>query len=1000
MKRAWLALVGPASVLAATLGIVACSSPDPTSSAATGSSENLGLEPRVGSCATPSEGCACPTSGEVIACGQVQSETADGRVTCAMGSRRCFGGKWSRCDALDKITSIVPQGLTFAEGTPSSGPDSCSKCDPYCQQSAQAIPDGGAMSVDSGAFYDAHIDGPPIAPVTNILADAGISLDGAIYHELTPTQTVGDGLAVTTSVNSVDVYFLLNATTAASASINQLAAQIPTVVSTMQSTIPNVAFGLGRFTNYQSWPYASQSSGNTVYTNMQSVSTTSSSTVTKIQAMPANTGNICGSAGCFQNTPYVVGQSTTTALYAMATNQPLGGWAAFKFPSTQQSDWWWNVASYYGGRSDASVSPYYSANTACAAGTVGAPCFRANAFHLVMLLQDAPTQNGPGGSFPYYQMKPQYFPWNVTADYSTENSWYWYNSASLGGTPAAPRLPVTNAATQALSLTTAQVGKPQVQTGNVVGKTSRYQIDATTVYDASAKMKCTLNGTNIGTGPDVSWDFTVTSSTRYWFDTVGSSYDTVLYVVDRNTNNVMACADDSFPWLSAQATTGITAAVQAIAGTNSAILGDLPPGDYRLVLDKRDTTAMPTTPNNTGLYQVNMWTDMDDPKTGGNPKRSALSTPGYSQTIAALRAPALDAVVMGLDISGTSCGQTAAAWEKNWTRWSLENVARDTGAVVAGTPQVFTVQQNGTPGPVSGAATAQCPAGANLGSVVTTAVQNMTNNVSQSVTVDISDIDDLTDFDGTTGTNAGANVLTPINIDDATFVSSIIVNPVTGCTGPTSVASPLAASGVTGAGYATCGPGAQPSITVNFKPPSTIPQRLNAQIFKFEIKVYFGNVVMQTIPVVITVPPVPGGYVASDFTRDFDASLSCKPGRRLSWGNYSWNVGAPCQPASGTGNCVPLQSPPTMNSAVDSKISFYVTPNVASGGTEIATPIYVARDSTQTGAVNVGAFLKANGISNPPSTLRVRANLAPTADKLKTPILANWSMEIDCTDAE
>jgi hypothetical protein len=1000
MKRAWL-FIGPVALITATLGIVACSSPDPAATS-NGSSMGLATEPRIGSCDTPSEGCACPTAGEVVACGEVQSETADGRVTCAMGQRRCSTGTWTRCDALDKITSLSPQGLTFGTGAPASGPDTCSKCDPYCRQTALAVADGGATSADAGNyFYDAKIDGPPSAPITTILADAGISLDGAIYHELAPTQTVGDGLSVTTSINSVDVYFMLNSTTSASTSISQLAAQIPTVVSTMQATIPNAAFGLGRFTNYQAWPYASQSSGNTVYTNMQSISTTASSTVSKIQAMPANTGSICGSAGCFQNTPYVTAQSTMTALYAMATNQPLYGWASFTFPSSVQTDWWWNVGSYYGQRSDASSAAFYAANTGCAAGTVGAPCFRPNAFHIVMLLQDAPAQNGPAGSFPYYQMKPQYFPWNLTADYTTENSWYWYNSASVGGTPTVPKLPVANAATQALTLTNAQVGKPQIQTGNVAGKTNRYQLDATTVYDASAKMKCTLNGTTLGTGPDVSWDFTVTGAQRYWFDTVGSSYDTVLYVVDRTSGKVMGCADDSFPWLSAQAINGLTTATQAISALNSAIVGDLPPGNYRLVLDKRDNTAMPTTPTNTGIYQVNMWTDIDDPKMGGNPKLTAVSTPGYTQTINALRSAALGASVMGIDISGVSCGQTATAWEKNWTRWSLENIARDTGAVVATTPQVYTVQQNGTPGPTSGAATANCPAGANLGTVVTSAVQNMTNNISQSVTIDVSDIDDTTDFDGVTGTTAGTNVLTANNIDDATFVSSITVSPVTGCSGPTSKTTALTASGLTTAGYASCGPGAQPSINVSFAVPASVPQKFYPQIFRFQVKVLFGNVPMTTIPVIITVPPLPGGYVASDYSNTFDATTTCKPWQRISWGSYSWNVGAPCQPASGgTGNCIPVQTPPTVNTATDAKISFYVTPNYGSGGTEIATPMYVARDATQTGAVNLGAFMKANGVTTPPKVVRVRANLAPTADQLKTPVLANWGLAIDCTDSE
>src|SRR5262249_52112702 len=143
----------------------------------------------------------------------------------------------------------------------------------------------------------------------------------------------------------------------------------------------------------------------------------------------------------------------------------------------------------------------------------------------------------------------------------------------------------------------------------------------------------------------------------------------------------------------------------------------------------------------------------------------------------------MNAMVMGIEMSGQSCGQTVNSWEKAWTRWSLEHIATDTGATVAGVPVVYSVQQNGTPGLVGGGSSTACPAGSNLGAVVGEALSNLTNNLAQPVTATAVDADDATDFDGVSGVSAGHTVLTPTNIDDATFVSSIVANPVAGCTG-------------------------------------------------------------------------------------------------------------------------------------------------------------------------------------------------------------------------
>ena len=73
-----------------------------------------------------------------------------------------------------------------------------------------------------------------------------------------------------------------------------------------------------------------------------------------------------------------------------------------------------------------------------------------------------------------------------------------------------------------------------VFTGNLNKLASQYQITKSTTYVTGATQTCTINGSNLGTGADVYYDFTVTqANTRYWFDTVGSAYDTTLYLIDK-----------------------------------------------------------------------------------------------------------------------------------------------------------------------------------------------------------------------------------------------------------------------------------------------------------------------------------------------------------------------------------------------------------------------------------------------------------------------------------
>jgi hypothetical protein len=337
---------------------------------------------------------------------------------------------------------------------------------------------------------------------------------------------------------------------------------------------------------------------------------------------------------------------------------------------------------------------------------------------------------------------------------------------------------------------------------------------------------------------------------------------------------------------------------------------------------------------------------------------------------------------------------------------------------------------------------ATCIAGANIGSVVSTAVENFAGALAGGVHVLVNDADDLVDFDGTYipgnpgASTAGPDVLTPQNVDDATFVTAVTVGASAGCSGPVSMSSPIVGTSPatlhdTGAGYAQCNPGSIPNVTVTFGVPATIAQLATPQIFRFFVSLEYGQKIVATTPVIIVVPAADGGYSRSSSIAEFNATGVCGQNQEVVWGTYYWNQGPPCQLADGgVGDCVPLENPPTMDNIVDSNITFYVAPAYAAnqfnaagllayepdggplavqfaGGLpgELPYPMAVAEYVTQTGAVDVGAFLQNPGdagaiVFGAPQYLQVRAVLNPTADQLQTPVLENYNLTVSCKDSQ
>jgi len=951
------------AALAVWLG--ACSSSDATPLAS--SFAEAGPQTEAERCAVPNEACPCEQEGKVLACGQEAGRDLAGNITCMSGSRTCSAGRWSVCQPGAAVLQ--------AQGPVIISPGAClmtDPCDPYCHRYADETADFKCPGT-GGVSWTKKPSGPPPAEVSSLLQQGGNTSVGW-YHELDPGDFAIDPKTIGVALNTVDVYFLLNGTDAMAGPITQLANGMVSTINSIKAKIPNVAFGVGRFNNYEAWPYGVQShEGNTLYVNDQSVSTNQQLTIDKLNYLKNNAGSL------FTQAPYAKAQASSVALYAMATNERLYGYG--RFVMQNQADAWYNVFKYYGRVNDGNLwhSPFSYKTTApwwgggtCSGGK-GAPCFRDDAYHLVVLVQDAPTMNGPAGSFPYYQMKPRYFSNLATADYTTANEWYWWYSPSFGATNHVPVLPPWLGTAQSQTIPQASVGSPVVYQGQLPDNAaSNYSMTtagakqgATTYpWAADARSKCAIAA---GTGGDIAFDFTLTEEGPFWADTVGTSYDTLLYLINLDDKTTVACMDDSFSYLSVDVgLSNVTSTDRQQGATNSAVVGNLPAGHYRLVVDRYASGSFPNVSQLDGMYQVNLWPNIDDPKYGGNPFETALSTPSYRQAMTALKSPGINAMVLGVESSGASCNQAPTSWEKAWTRWSLENLATDTGAIVNGSPAVYSVRQNGTPGCATGTCNAaQCPQSASFGDVVADAVVNITQNLAQTITASAADDDDLTDFDGPPN---GAVKLTSSNVDDATFVASITAKPAAGCTGPS------------GNKYDSCLPGAQPNFEFKFGVPPGVTQLPDKpQIFQFKIQIRGANgVLLSEQPVTIVVPPKSDPYDPVDYEREFHATDVCPAGSKIVWGLYSWDTSTPDT----------------------TKIEFTVkVADTAAGldtATEISTPLAVAKLSpdTQKGTANLNSFLQAQGAKPNSKFVRIRGHLTPSS--LSTPVIHGWSLEMDC----
>lgn len=113
-------------------------------------------------CDTPNEGCACPTEGQTVDCGQVE-RTSGSYVSCSMGVRTCRDAKWGACigDRIATLSIPIGQQRTQTLGMGAACLDN--PCDPYCRvqiddPSGLELPDGGGLTADGGLQIAPHLE--------------------------------------------------------------------------------------------------------------------------------------------------------------------------------------------------------------------------------------------------------------------------------------------------------------------------------------------------------------------------------------------------------------------------------------------------------------------------------------------------------------------------------------------------------------------------------------------------------------------------------------------------------------------------------------------------------------------------------------------------------------------------------------------------------------------------------------------------------------------------
>jgi hypothetical protein len=790
-------------------------------------------------------------------------------------------------------------------------------CDPYCRQYPDT-PDetlstsGGLLGTDAGLTLERGDggsrailpDGPMPETVRATLQEAGLlptpDAGPAIYHELLPATSATDTVVVPTDNKPVDVYFLDSTTGQLTDAITDLESSLHAtggVIDRVRAAIPEAWFGVGRYEQYDWRPWNQDDHETVVYEHVLSMTPNAAAAGAALAFSHAQ----------FFDSGFASPRSWIEALFATATSGGLTGTSGF----------WVVPRAFWSSRENAESGP-------CPAGRIGYPCFRPSALPITVLLADAPANNGPGGQYAYARSDP----------FNLEGATPW---------TAAPSVPVSGNGTAG----TAHPIDPITKYAAYAGNTARDGI-ANQTWEWPSFDDCTTG--SFASANNVFFKFQVAERTWFHFDTVGSSFNTVLYLYQSGGAGI-ACNVRHF-------------SVGSTAPQVSSIDGVVEPGDYFLVVDGRRGAS--------GDYTLHVNAMPDGIAT------RAAAEPSYDEAIAAYQA--IGGKIVAVDMSGYACDDGPTSFVQRNTVNALEKVALDTGSLdAAGTPYHVSMY------PFGGLCHAGDPP---LDAQIADAIVGISRGRMDLSLVAV-DADDGVDFDGPPG---GRINLTPVNIDDATFVASIAA--VSSADTAANCQATLADR------FIGCRPGTRATFSVRFQPPPNVPIQPRDQIFTLVLRTLRDrSTILAETPVILVVPGS-GSVLRSDawFVRDYDTTDVCTSGAVPFWSFFAWNA----------------------RTLADSRIDFdiAVAPTVAElaaapidplqfsdppGPVALAGQPISARSGTpdtQTGGTVVDATLRANLRIRNSKAMRLRAHLFASPDLTFAPVLQLWNQSISCQPAE
>jgi hypothetical protein len=181
---------------------------DPHGSTAAPGDPTRGRAPISGPCATPDEGCPCPTDAASVKCGELLSREGD-TITCREGVRACADGKWGACVGDETTVTYSPAPGSPAQetqGLAGMSKDCMNKCDPYCQKladtpddlvvGADLVADPNGLTLYAMGFTGSNCPDVRVTPATSTLTITAINADGTVTPN-TANLVAGCGAAAT-----------------------------------------------------------------------------------------------------------------------------------------------------------------------------------------------------------------------------------------------------------------------------------------------------------------------------------------------------------------------------------------------------------------------------------------------------------------------------------------------------------------------------------------------------------------------------------------------------------------------------------------------------------------------------------------------------------------------------------------------------------------------------------------------------------------------------------